>query len=155
MEHTHREFQAGRPLLETPGEGDFVGHQKLGGREGQGGRKQTRAELPWAAEAEPEEAEPEEAEPGEGTRLRRKTCQPEETGLRACSFLASRCLAVERVASQILSQPKSKGNFSDASGDLKTQIKKRFQSHKFSLKHFNRSNLKENIFRNWYEEINS
>lgn len=72
-----------------------------------------------------------------------------------CSFLASRCQAVERGSSQTLSQPKSKGNFIDPSGDLKTQIKKCFQLDRFSLKHLNRSNIKENIFRNWCEEINS
>lgn len=96
-----------------------------------------RAELPWAADAGPEEAEPAEGTGLEGLQL----------GLSVPS--------VERVASQILSQPKSEGHFSDASGDLKTQIKKFFQSHTFSLKHFNRLNLKENIFRNWYEESNS
>lgn len=121
-------------------------HQKLGGREGQGGRKQTRVELLWAAEAEPEEAEPEE-----GGRLRRRRNQ----ALWTCSFLASQCPAVGLIASQILSQLKSEGDFSDAPGDLKTQIKKCFQSHKFLLKNFNRLKLKENIFRNWYEEINS
>lgn len=39
--------------------------------------------------------------------------------------------AVEHVASQILSQPKSEGDFSDASGDLKTQIKNSFNHTNF------------------------